>query len=169
LKDRDAAAGDFTQAISLGGPATKWAYVDRADCFIMKDAYSAALSDLNASLRADPYYRYPYRRRAFVYLHKRKPDPALADLDYLIRVGKPNAYLRGLKGWAYLQKGQAEAAAREYWEGLRIKDDGEAHCQLAFMHRYLGQYEAALVEANRAVHLRHAAFDYEGAPGSTSA
>lgn len=160
LHDYRGAAEDYTTTISLGKAYVSEAYTNRAGCSSKKKDYTAALSDLNQAIRLDPRDEYAYRLRASVYAHKRKSDLALADVDYLARDGRPDSHLHRLRGWVYLQKGQNEAAAREYQEGLRLKDDAAGHNGLSYMYRYLKQHEAALVEADRAVHLEAASFTY---------
>ena len=176
------AIDDFEMALR-GRPDHFWAKCLQAICFIQTKNFDAAKSNLIGCLQAEPDSAWLYLLRGFasgqlgardLNLVKASPgresnlkkvaesefDKAEADFQAALerlRRAPDNDLLYILlvnRGLVRFQRGHLDQAAADYLEAIRIKNDPNAHADLAFVYQKQGKIDEAIEQFSLAIALK---------------
>jgi serine/threonine protein kinase/Tfp pilus assembly protein PilF len=147
---------DFTQALAKD-PKFQPSYVNRAMAHMYLQEYDAALADSSRALELEPADRDAWGQRIAI-LYRSKGD-AGADEGYAeaIRANPSDPYFLKLRGDQHFRTDRPREAIADYTRAIEVTpepDRGEVLARRSSAYRYLGDYENAQADAEKAVSLR---------------
>ena len=156
---------NFTEALNYAEIDTDISRVRAERGFVYSETgdYDAALADFNEALTLNPSMAIVYSYRSYVYADLENYEAAIADADKAIELGSDlsdatRSAILHARASALANSGSFEEAALSASESIALSGENSENAARTFglrsrIHRSLGDYQAALADAQKAIEL----------------
>jgi tetratricopeptide (TPR) repeat protein len=149
--------GDYDRALAelnafiQRKPSKASAYYSRGRVYAAKGDLPRALADCTRATELDPRDAAAWYERALVYRQMRDDDGQLADLGRAIALEPDNPDYRHTRGILLMRRKDYRGAIADFDRLIAEKPRYDAYVFRGSAHFYLGNYDAAIADAERAI------------------
>lgn len=155
LGSNDQAFQDLGYALDFADPSTPYAsdiYLTRAQLYISQNDLRSAMTDLNASIDANPEAVNSLTLRAQLLSYLQSYPEALNDYNRLIQL-QPNQTTHYLdRGFIHAQLGHSDEALADYTHAIELSpQDAQPYAERALFYTRMRNFNDALNDINNAI------------------
>lgn len=129
-------------------PHVSRAYINRAQAYLEKNQFDAALKDLDTALTADaegPKNERLYVARGLIYLHQNNLESALKDFNHALEIHPHHYDALTQRGSIWMRKLEYDKALKDFYAALMVKRESpQVFANLAEIYQNLGEFDKAL-------------------------
>jgi tetratricopeptide (TPR) repeat protein len=126
----------------------------KADGYIIKGDWDAAISECNKAVRMNPMFAVAYIDRGFVHIGKRDYDLAIRDFDKAIEIEPLHSEFYIDRGIVYSYKGDYDRAINDFDRAIRLSPkQGIGYYSRGLAYQGKGDFDRAICDFDKATAL----------------
>ncbi|NOT39142.1 MAG: tetratricopeptide repeat protein [Alphaproteobacteria bacterium] len=132
-------------------PTNASAYYNRGRLFAARGDLPRALADCTRAIELEPGDASAWFQRALVYRQMGDDERTLADLGRAIQLDPDDPDHRHYRGMLLMRRKDYKGAIADFDNIIRVKPRFDAYVFRGYAYFYLGNYDAAIADAERAI------------------